>query len=274
MLENVLKRDRDVVLAGLIAITLLAWVYLVFLAQPMGSMNSMSLGQAGTAQMGADPMAMARPQMSMWSTTEFLLTLAMWSVMMVAMMTPSAAPMILLYASIERKRQNQQSPLGRTGLFVAGYIVVWVLFSLAATAIQALLHQAALLSPAAAATSTALGGLLLIVAGLFQFSPLKYRCLHHCRSPLAFLLGEWRDGSGGAWWMGLRHGAYCLGCCWALMLLLFVAGVMNLLWVAALAALILLEKIAPAGLILGRVAGVGFLLWGGWLLIGPLLGMA
>ncbi|MCC6165908.1 MAG: DUF2182 domain-containing protein [Caldilineaceae bacterium] len=273
MLENVLKRDRDVVLAGLIAITLLAWVYLLFLAQPMDSTGSMGMGQTEMAQMGADPMAMARPQLSMWSTAEFLLTLAMWAVMMVAMMTPSAAPMILLYASIERKRQSRQSPFGQTGLFVVGYIVVWVLFSLAAASVQALLRQAALLSPAAA-TSAALGGLLLIAAGLFQFSPLKYRCLHHCRSPLAFLLGEWREGLGGAWRMGLRHGAYCLGCCWALMLLLFVAGVMNLLWVAALAVLILLEKVAPAGPLLGRVAGIIFLLWGGWLLIEPLLGMA
>jgi predicted metal-binding membrane protein len=196
----------------------------------------------------------------------------MWAVMMVAMMIPSATPMILTYANISRKRHAEQRPFGPTTLFVFGYVTVWVGFSLVAATGQWLLHSATLLSPMMVTTSTLLGSALLIGAGLFQFTSLKHRCLQLCRTPLSFFLNEWREGKSGAFQMGFKHGAYCLGCCWLLMALLFVAGVMNLLWVALLAILVLLEKLLPAGPVVARIAGVAFLLWGVWLIAGVVMG--
>jgi predicted metal-binding membrane protein len=173
--------------------------------------------------------------------------------------------MILLFAATNRKQEMAFSPFERTSLFVVGYLLVWAAFSLLATSAQGLLHSAALLSPMLATTNTILAAILLLVAGFFQWTPYKYTCLHHCRSPLSFLLNHWRLGSLGAVQMGAEHGGYCLGCCWALMALLFVAGVMNLLWIAVLAALVLVEKVAPAGHYISRIAGVAFIVWGIWL---------
>jgi predicted metal-binding membrane protein len=211
------------------------------------------------AKMG---MAMAMPQMQGWSLAEALLLFAMWAVMMVAMMVPAAAPMILMFVTINRHRQAQQSPTVPTAIFVAGYVLVWTGFSAVAAAAQWGLHAVALLSPTMVSTSPYLGGALLIAAGLFQWTPLKRACLTGCRSPLSFLMSEWRDGRGGALAMGFRHGAYCLGCCWLLMALLFVGGVMNLLWVAAIAGFVLAEKVAAWGERLGHAAGVILVLGG------------
>jgi predicted metal-binding membrane protein len=157
-----------------------------------------------------------------------------------------------------------------TAIFVLAYLVVWTAFSVVAALAQAGLHTAALLSPAMAATSPFLAGGLLIAAGVFQWTPLKRACLSTCRSPMAFLMSSWREGRGGAFMMGIRHGLYCLGCCWALMALLFVAGVMNLLWVAAIAVTVLVEKIVPAGDLIGRIAGMGMIA-AGLLLVGRAL---
>ncbi len=187
------------------------------------------------------------------------------------MMVPSAAPMILTFAAINRKRPAAQVVLSNTSAFVLGYFVVWVAFAFIATIAQGLLHQAALLSPMMATTNTLLAALLLLIAGLFQWTPLKYTCLHHCRSPFGFLLNEWRDGSSGALWMGLKHGSYCLGCCWSLMALLLVVGVMNILWIAILTALVLLEKVAPWGHYLSRLVGVVLIIWGAWLAVTALV---
>jgi len=181
----------------------------------------------------------------------------MWAVMMVAMMTPAAAPMILTFATIHRRRAAAGQPSVPTVIFVLGYFVVWTVYSLAAAAAQAGLHAAALLSPGMAATSPLFAGGLLIAAGVFQWTPLKRACLAACRSPLSFLMSRWRESAGGAFLMGLHHGLYCLGCCWALMVLLVVAGVMNLVWVAAIAMIVLVEKVVPHGDAVGRVAGVG-----------------
>jgi predicted metal-binding membrane protein len=186
----------------------------------------------------------------------------MWAVMMVAMMTPSAAPMILTFAAVNRRRQAQQGRLVPTAVFVLGYLLVWSGFSIVATLAQWGLHTAALLSPMVVVTSPVVGGLLLIAAGIFQWTPLKSTCLTQCRSPLGFLMTDWREGTWGALVMGLRHGSYCVGCCWVLMALLFVAGVMNLLWVAAIAVLILVEKVLPRGELVSRVAGGAFMLAG------------
>jgi len=245
-LETVLKRDRAVILAGLAGITVLAWAYMFYLAWAMHPMDM------GGMEMAKDQ---AMPQMQAWGSVELLLTFVMWAIMMVAMMVPSAAPMILLFATINRKLRQRDRPHVATSVFLAGYLLVWTLFSVAATLAQWGLHSAALLSPMMVSTNPVVGGTLLIAAGVFQWTPIKRACLVHCRAPFELLMSDWRDGNKGAFLMGLQHGAYCLGCCWLLMALLFVAGVMNLLWVAAIAFFVLVEKIVPGGPMIGRVTG-------------------
>ena len=181
-----------------------------------------------------------------WTTTDVLLAFAMWAVMMVGMMTPSAAPVVLLFAAMRRGLGAPRMP-GLVVAFVAGYLLVWALFSAVAATAQWALHQASLLSPMMTTSSAWLGAAILIAAGVYQLTPIKGACLTHCRSPLGFLMSHWREGTAGALRMGIVHGAYCLGCCWALMCVLFVVGVMNLMWVAAIAIFVLVEKIGPAG---------------------------
>jgi len=242
--------DRAIVAAGLLGVAGLGWLYIVRLGREMAVMADM---------------AMAMPQMTPWDLADFVLTFLMWAVMMVAMMVPSASPMILTFATINRKRLLDETPLIRTGLFLVGYLLVWAGYSLLAALGQWGLHAAALITPAMAVTPW-LGGVLLVAAGIYQFTPLKDVCLSRCQSPFGFILTQWREGAAGALVMGLRHGAFCVGCCWVLMALLFVAGVMNLLWVAAIAAFVLLEKVAPLGRVVSRFAGAVLILWGAWLL--------
>jgi len=244
--EGILRRDRKLVIAGLGGIAGLAWIYIAYLA-------------AGMAGMGAD---MVMPQMHPWGAVDLLLTFVMWAIMMVAMMVPSATPMVLLFAATERKRREERSPVGITALFLLGYLLVWSAYSMGATVLQWGLHSAALLSPMMVSTSDVLGGALLVGAGTFQLTPLKEACLHHCRTPLHFFMGEWRAGARGALVMGMKHGGYCVGCCWILMALLFVAGVMNLLWVAGITILVLVERVAPRGDVIGRATGVLFIVAG------------
>ena len=186
---------------------------------------------------------MDMPNIQAWRVEDILFNLVMWAVMMVAMMTPSATPMILTFAGLNRRRNTNETPVIATTLFLAGYLIVWFSFSAAATLVQWGFHSVGLLSPDMISVTPLLGGILLILAGIYQFTPLKYVCLSKCRTPVSFLATEWRDGTKGALSMGLRHGIYCLGCCWTLMLLLFVAGIMNLLWVALIAGYVLVEKI-------------------------------
>jgi predicted metal-binding membrane protein len=243
-----------IVLGGLIGLCLLAWLYLFYLVWMMDRMP------AG--------MVMAEPQMLSWSGTEVLLCFIMWAVMMVGMMIPSAAPMIMIFSQTYRKRVSQGEPYVPTSLFVLGYLAVWTAFSLVATAAQWGLHATALLSPTMLkSTSPVLGGVILIAAGVFQWTDLKQRCLKHCRSPLNFLLNEWRDKRMGALIMGLRHGLFCLGCCWALMGLLFVTGVMNLFWVALVGIFVLVEKLVPLQRWVSGGAGALLVGWGFWLLM-------
>ena len=250
--SGVLKRDRLVVLSGLAAVTALAWTYMFYLDWNMSNMD------------------MAMPLMQTWDVAYLVLTFIMWAVMMVAMMTPSATPMILTFAQLNRQRQMQQRPLIPTGMFLLGYLLIWVCFSVLATLFQWGLHSAALLSPMMVTTSPILGGVLLMAAGVFQWTPLKYVCLPHCRSPLGFILTDWRDGRSGALIMGVKNDRYCLGCCRFIMALLFVTGVMNLLWVAVIAAFVLIEKVAPAGEWVSRVAGLLLIGWGVWVLASTL----
>jgi predicted metal-binding membrane protein len=240
-LEAVLRRDRVIVLGGLVVISALAWAYLGYMAWEMEAMDM--------------AMQMAMPRMRVWGAVELFLLFVMWVVMMVAMMVPTAASMILTYAMLNRRQQIHEEPFASTAVFLGGYLVVWTGFSALATLAQWGLHEAAPLSPMMVSTSPILGGVLLLSAGIFQWTPWKYACLKHCRSPLGFLMTDWRDGAWGAFWMGLRHGSYCTGCCWFLMALLFVAGVMNLLWVATITAFVLVEKMVPRGDLVGRVAG-------------------
>ena len=249
-LEAVLKRDRIVVISGLAGVTALAWVYMFHLAWGM----HMDMG-----------MEMAMPHMRSWGAVDFILMFVMWAVMMVAMMVPSATPMILMFATVNRRRRERQAPFVPTGVFLLGYLLVWTGFSALATSAQWGLHTTALCSPMMVSMSPTLGSALLLAAGIFQWSRLKYTCLTHCRSPLGFLMSEWREGTRGVLIMGLRHGSYCVGCCWLLMTLLFVAGVMNLLWVATIAAFILAEKVVPAGPWLSRVTGLLLIGWGAWM---------
>jgi predicted metal-binding membrane protein len=262
-LETALRRDRVIVLMGIVGLAALAWAYILYLAWDMhGAMSDTSM------QMG---MGMAMSQVRAWSVVDFLLMFVMWVVMMTAMMVPTAAPMILTFATINRRRREQQQPFVPTNVFMLGYVLVWSGFATAAAVAQWGLNAAALLSPTMASANPFLGGGLLIAAGLFQWSPLKFSCLNHCRTPLGFIMTEWREGPKGALTMGVRHGVFCLGCCWMLMGLLFVLGLMNLLWIAALAGFVLIEKVAPAGHLISRITGVLLLVWGTWLAVGALL---
>ncbi|MYC30317.1 MAG: DUF2182 domain-containing protein [Chloroflexi bacterium] len=254
LLEAALRRDRYIVIGVLAVITLLAWAYLAYLARDMADMEDMStmVMSGGNIGIGYGPVQIA-------------LMFLMWAVMMVGMMVPSAAPMILAFANINRRRRQQGNPYVPTAVFLAGYLLVWVCFSAAATAAQLSLSLNFLLSPMMVSASPIFGAIVLLAAGAFQLSPLKNVCLRHCRTPMGFITNDWREGRRGALLMGLHHGGYCLGCCWALMGLLFLLGVMNLLWIAALAAFVLVEKVAPAGEWVGRAAGIGLLAWGVWM---------
>jgi predicted metal-binding membrane protein len=243
------------VLVGLGGITVAAWVYVLLSARRMASESPDMMDDSMAPMMGA--MTRVQP----WTATEFGLRLAMWAVMMVAMMVPTAAPMTLLYAAVARKAAAPH-PLASTSVFVTGYISIWTIFSLVATMAQHALDRAALLSPMMVSTSTVFGAALLIAAGVYQLTPLKNACLKNCRAPAHFLSRYWRTGNLGAFHMGLRFGAYCVGCCWILMGLLFVGGVMNLLWIAAIAIFVLLEKTFPFGEVGGRIAGVAMILVG------------
>lgn len=249
-LAVVLKRDRAIVGAGVVLVTALAWWYTV----------------AAARQMDGAMMAMGHPDQSRWSSASLLPLFIMWVVMMVAMMLPSATPMILTFAAVARNRRERQQPYVPVSVFIAGYLAIWAGFSVLAAVVQWFLHGAALLSPMMGNSSALLGGMLLLAAGIFQFTPLKRSCLTRCRAPLEFITAHWREGGAGAFMMGMEHGLFCLGCCWALMALLFVLGVMNLLWIAILTILVGLEKILPQRRYLSRGAGVLLVFWGLWVL--------
>jgi predicted metal-binding membrane protein len=245
------RRDRLLILGCIVLSTLLAWAYLFHLDRQM------SADMEYDKMMAAMGMNMKMP----WRPSDFFFTFAMWAVMMVGMMAPSAAPMVMLFATARGGRGKRSLPL-TTLAFALGYIAVWASFSVGATAAQWGLHEAAMLSAAMASSSGRLSGTVLMAAGAYQLTPWKSKCLTHCRSPLGFLMTDWRDGTGGAFRMGFRHGAYCLGCCWALMCVLFVVGIMNLICVAALTGFVLIEKTGPAGAIVARVAGAAMIVLG------------
>jgi len=261
---------RTLPIGAILALCALAWTYLFLEATDMREMASMAAMPAMDA--GGTPAG--------WNAAELGYLWVMWSIMMVAMMLPSATPMILLVARLASERRARAiaanvSPGSAslvTPVFVAGYLAAWTGYSALAATAQWLLHGALLVSDMMVSVSPLLSGSLLVGAGLFQFSPLKDKCVTHCRSPLSFLTAQWREGTGGAFRMGVHHGTYCVGCCWALMALLFVLGVMNLLWVTALAVLVLLEKTLPTGRWITWSGGAALVIWGAVLLTRPLWG--
>jgi predicted metal-binding membrane protein len=260
-----LRRDKYVVLAALLALTALAWSYLLWLSahMTMAAMGDMAMGN-----MSMDGMTMGTaPALTSWAM-ELVLASVMWTVMMVGMMTPSVAPVVLLYARVARHAASNGKPFAATGWFAGGYFLAWTGFSVVAAAAQVALRSLALLTPSLASANHLIGATILIVAGAYQWSPLKDACLGQCRAPLAFIQrhGGFKASAVGSLGLGLRHGLYCIGCCWALMLLLFVGGVMNILWVAGLAVLVLLEKFPAQGRVFSRITGL-VLIAGGLLMI-------
>lgn len=264
-LETVLRRDRLVVAGALGIIVALAWGYVLWLANDM-DMGGMDMTGFRMIPAGIGIML---PATEPWRAIEFAYVFLMWAVMMVGMMAPSAAPMILMYARVGRQGKVEGKPLVATGWFAAGYFLAWIGFSLAATLVQWVIERAALLNSQMASASNVLGGIVLIAAGVYQWSPLKDVCLAQCQSQLGFLMrhGGFRGDLPGCLLLGFRHGAYCIGCCWVLMALLFVGGVMNVLWIALLALLVLLEKLTPFGRWVGRAAGVACVAAAAWMLL-------
>ena len=255
--ERLLKHERAIILLGMVVITALSWLYLL-----MGAGTGMSTLAMTTWAFPPTPDGL--PADMVWGPGYWVIMLTMWWVMMIAMMVPSAAPMILLYGRVHRHGQKRgQIPhaIVPTAMFASGYLLAWLGFSLLATVLQWYFEIAGLLSQMMMwSNSLHLSAALLIAAGLYQLTPLKHACLEHCRSPASFLSQQWRPGQWGAVRMGLSHGTYCLGCCWMLMALLFVGGTMNLVWIAGLTVLVLIEKLAPYG---GRIAQVSGLLMAG-----------
>ena len=245
------RLDRILISASIALVIILAWAYLIHLD------HQMSAAMQDERMMAAMGMTMDKG----WTLADGWFTFAMWAVMMVGMMAPTALPMLLLFAAMRSGRDQRGLSLP-TLTFGLGYIAVWTSFSVIATVAQYGLHQAALLSPAMTSSSGRLSGAILLAAGTYQLTPWKAKCLAHCRSPLGFLMTNWHDGTAGAFQMGFRHGVFCLGCCWAIMCLLFVVGVMNLIWIAMLTAFVLIEKVGPAGAFVARLAGAAMVLLG------------
>jgi predicted metal-binding membrane protein len=271
--EDLLKHDRAVVVAALVFVIAISWLYLLAgagmgmsafemssLSMAIGASRGSSMGLPMTDAMGQAMVAMATP--ADWTWAYAFLMFGMWWVMMIAMMLPSAAPMILLFALVNRRSHAKGGPYVPTAVFAGAYLVAWGGFSVIAVALQSALERAELLSPMMASGDVAFGGALLVLAGAYQLSPLKHACLRHCRGPIDFISRHWRAGRQGAFRMGVHHGLYCLGCCWALMALLFFGGAMNLYWIAGLALFVLLEKTIPTGHRLASLSGLVLVAWG------------
>jgi predicted metal-binding membrane protein len=250
ILESALRYDRTPVVILLVLLPLVSWIWIVTMARDMNGPMT-----------GASAWMMT----AMWDAPHLLLLWAMWAVMMTGMMLPSASPMLLLYGVIAR-RSAQRTAARQFYALAAGYLMVWTVFSLGATALQRALAAVLFVSPMMEITRPAVGATLLLIAGVYQLTPIKHACLRTCQSPLGFLMSRWRTGSSGAFVMGLEHGAYCVGCCWALMLLLFAGGVMNLTVITALTVFVAFEKLAPLGMHGARISGVLLIAAGLWML--------
>jgi predicted metal-binding membrane protein len=251
LVESLLQGERAPLVALLVLVPAISWAWIVIMARDMyGPMT------------GASAWMMTLH----WDVPHLLLLWAMWAVMMTGMMLPSAAPLVVLYGAAAR-RSAPLTAARQTYALAAGYLAAWTAFSLAATALQRALASLLLLSPMMEAANSRVSAALLLVAGVYQLTPLKDACLRTCRSPLGFVIGRWRNGGSGAFLMGLEHGFYCVGCCWALMLLLFAGGVMNVVVVVVLTAFVAFEKLVPLGPLATRIGGASMIAAGCWLLM-------
>ena len=285
-IEKLLRHDRTVVLVSLGVVIAVSWTYILAgagMGMPAFQMSSMNMALGPSFAPGASTMpgmaagaagsaVSGMAAVKAWTPGYAILLFFMWWIMMIAMMLPSAAPTVLLYALVNRKAEARPASAPRqpwsAAAFTAGYLAAWAGFSAIAVSLQWTFERAGLLSPMMLnTTSRIMAGSILLLAGLYQLTPLKEACLKHCRGPIQFLSQTWRPGIGGAFAMGLHHGAYCLGCCWGLMAILFFGGIMNLYWIIGLAAIVLIEKLAPAGLQFGKLLGVGLAAWGTWFLV-------
>ena len=244
----IFRKSRVIVIVGIVTLSVLAWGYMVY------------LGWDASADFSASH------HTPYHHSTNFLFIFIMWSVMMVAMMVPSAAPTIIMFDTINQKKYRNPHRFSPTISFVAGYLAAWTVYSCFAAIAQLWLQNSALISTTMSKSTPIVSGILLVIAGLFQFSRLKYACLKHCRSPMGFFIIHWKDGHKGALEMGLRSGIYCVGCCWAIMVLMFVAGVMNIFWMVLLAVFILTEKMIPWGHRFSQFSGGVMIAWGIWVL--------
>jgi len=252
-----LHSDRLIVTALLVAVTIASWLFVLNgggMGMPAHKMTSLDLAYGGGMRM---PLEMAT-----WTVGYAVVIYFMWWIMMIAMMLPSASTAILLFSRAHHKKTEIVRSYLPAIVFASGYLTAWAGFSVLATGAQWFLEDASLLNKMMATTSPIFGGGLILVAGLWQFTPWKYACLRHCRSPLTFLMTRWRPGLTGAFVMGMDHGAFCLGCCWFLMALLFFGGIMNLWWIGGLALYVLAEKLMPAGHRLGYGLGILLIIWG------------
>jgi predicted metal-binding membrane protein len=267
-LERVLMRERLLVIVALSIAIIASWVYVL-----AGAGTGMSTWKMTSWKMALGlSHSMAMPVE--WTATYATVMFFMWWIMMIGMMLPSAAPMILLHAKVNRtsaKRKGLQWSLLPTGAFTLGYLSAWAIFSALATTLQWSFEGIGVLSPMMMnSTNQVFAGLGLLFAGVYQITPLKHACLEHCRSPVGFLSQHWRPGTWGTFQMGIRHGVYCLGCCWGLMAILFFGGIMNLYWIIGLALIVLAEKVLPHGPRLGYAIGGLLSLWGAGVLLGAL----
>ena len=253
-LASILRRERTIIAMGLVGLIVVAWIYL---------WEGAGMGMSALDMTTLTFFPHLQPEVPGSMPVSWLVVVAMWWIMMVAMMTPSSAPLVLLYGVVLRRHtQDLHDVFILTLMLLSGYLVSWLAFALVATAFQQALQPVGLLSEMMLwSRSRTLSAVVLALAGLYQFSTFKHKCLTQCRSPVRFLTHYWRPGRGGSFMLGLRHGAYCVGCCWMLMALLFVGGVMNLVWIAVLTIIVLLEKISPAGAKIGRVSGGLLLCW-------------
>ncbi len=257
--SNLSQQDKIIVITGLLTVAALGWIYMFYMAWAMENMHLVDIWMP------------PRGGERTWTAWDFILLFLMWLTMMLAMMTPTAAPMVMMFTTVNKQKKVRQQPYVSTFIFLAGYLVAWAIFSIVASAIQWPLHENGLLNPMMNSRSYLMSGGILILAGLYQWTPMKNVCLEHCRTPLGFLMTAWKDGNFGAFKMGLHHGLFCVGCCWALMAILFAVGVMNMLWVTLITIFVLVEKIAPISPSLARMlTGFALIAWGSyWLHLYP-----
>ena len=253
-MESLLQREQPFVFSCLVVLILISWAYMFYMAWGMSETDA----------------EITLACLMRWGPGDLVHMFIMWAIMMMAMMLPAATPMILMFKAVNQGQGEADEPTISAGLFVLGYFLVWTAYSALAAMAQYVLHVSALLTHNLVISSPLLGGILLVAAGVFQWTPLRDTCMSKCRSPLGFLMAEWREGRLGALIMGLKHGAFCVGCCWLLMLLSFVLGIMNLVWMAMVSIFMMIEKAYPGSQWISRTAGLILVTWGLWSVAGAM----